>query len=231
MGDINEAPILRVACTGSAFLRLEEIEDFQGGLKKRGPEEINKIIKSLVKFGFSFPFFVWRSELHNYCLDGHGRILALTAMQENGYILPAFPVVFVEAIDAIEAKQKLLRMNSQYGIMTAESIAEFMDGIDFDPAELAIPSGYLEFEKYLPPDPAIPAPSLADRFGVPPFSVLDARQGWWRERKEEWKALGLRSELGRGEDFMNLEGAADRHKGYARAYGQDIMKGEWRKKA
>lgn len=40
-------------------------------------------------------------------------------------------------------------------------------------------------------------PSLADRFIVPPFSVLDARQGYWQERKDRWLALGIDSELGR----------------------------------
>jgi ParB-like chromosome segregation protein Spo0J len=40
--------------------------------------------------------------------------------------------------------------------------------------------------------------SLAERFGVPPFSVLDARQGYWQERKRAWIALGIQSELGRG---------------------------------
>lgn len=41
--------------------------------------------------------------------------------------------------------------------------------------------------------------SLAERFGVAPFSVLDARKGWWQHRKAAWIALGIRSELGRGE--------------------------------
>jgi hypothetical protein len=39
---------------------------------------------------------------------------------------------------------------------------------------------------------------LADRFGIPPFSVLDARKGWWQDRKRAWIDLGIRSELGRG---------------------------------
>jgi ParB-like chromosome segregation protein Spo0J len=40
--------------------------------------------------------------------------------------------------------------------------------------------------------------SLAERFIVPPFSVLDARQGYWQERKRAWLSLGVQSELGRG---------------------------------
>jgi hypothetical protein len=48
------------------------------------------------------------------------------------------------------------------------------------------------------PDPAEARKSLADRFGVPPFSVLDARQGYWQVRKRAWLSLGIQSELGRG---------------------------------
>ncbi|HAM57107.1 MAG TPA: hypothetical protein DCQ64_17580 [Candidatus Rokubacteria bacterium] len=43
---------------------------------------------------------------------------------------------------------------------------------------------------------------LTDRFTVPPFSVLDARQGYWRARKAEWRAFGVRGEEGRREDLL-----------------------------
>ena len=38
---------------------------------------------------------------------------------------------------------------------------------------------------------------LAERFGIPPFSVLNAREGRWQERKKAWLAIGIESELGR----------------------------------
>lgn len=41
---------------------------------------------------------------------------------------------------------------------------------------------------------------LGEQFIVPPFSVLDTRQGYWQERKRAWVALGIRSELGRVKD-------------------------------
>src|SRR4029077_18727341 len=40
------------------------------------------------------------------------------------------------------------------------------------------------------------AGSLAEKFGVPPFSVLNAREGWWQDRKAAWLAIGIQSELG-----------------------------------
>lgn len=42
-----------------------------------------------------------------------------------------------------------------------------------------------------------PPVSLADKFGVPPLSVLDRRSGLWRTRKRKWLSLGIQSEVGR----------------------------------
>jgi hypothetical protein len=41
--------------------------------------------------------------------------------------------------------------------------------------------------------------TLREQFGVPPFTVLDARQGYWQDRKRAWIATGIKSELGRGQ--------------------------------
>jgi hypothetical protein len=51
--------------------------------------------------------------------------------------------------------------------------------------------------------------SLAETFGVPPFSVLNAREGWWQDRKRAWLALGIQSELGRGDNLQSLSSQAE----------------------
>lgn len=43
--------------------------------------------------------------------------------------------------------------------------------------------------------------NLAERFLVPPFTVLSARDMYWQNRKRAWIALGIQSELGRGGDL------------------------------
>jgi hypothetical protein len=53
-------------------------------------------------------------------------------------------------------------------------------------------------DDYPTPDAEPVGLTLAERFIVPPFSVLDARQGYWQERKRAWLVLGIESELGRG---------------------------------
>src|SRR4051812_37586803 len=71
----------------------------------------------------------------------------------------------------------------------------------------------------VPPPPADGArASLAERFLLPPFSVLDARQGYWQNRKRAWIALGIQSELGRGEAYNNgLLGISEQARGHYKA--------------
>lgn len=45
---------------------------------------------------------------------------------------------------------------------------------------------------------------LSDSFIVPPFSVLDCRKGYWQERKRQWLGMGIRSEVGRGENLLQM---------------------------
>lgn len=47
--------------------------------------------------------------------------------------------------------------------------------------------------------------TLAERFIVPPVTTLDARQGYWRDRKRAWLSLGIRSEQGRGLNLLRLQ--------------------------
>ena len=39
-------------------------------------------------------------------------------------------------------------------------------------------------------------------FHVPPFSVFRAAEGWWQQRKRMWIKLGIKSEIGRGENSV-----------------------------
>jgi hypothetical protein len=42
---------------------------------------------------------------------------------------------------------------------------------------------------------------LSDQYGVPPFSTLDTRQGYWQQRRRQWLSLGIESEIGRAEQL------------------------------
>ena len=47
-------------------------------------------------------------------------------------------------------------------------------------------------------------PLLRERFIEPPFSVLDTKSGSWQKRKRLWRTLGIKSEVGRKENSLNM---------------------------
>lgn len=132
---------IEIKCKGAGVLDIAQIVDFQGNLKRRGIKDIEKLKTSILKYGFSFPFFIWVNNGINYCFDGHGRLMALKELRKEGYSVPELPVVYVEAKDEDEAKQKLLRLNSQYGQMTLESVLDFAKGLDLIAEELSLMDG------------------------------------------------------------------------------------------
>ena len=44
---------------------------------------------------------------------------------------------------------------------------------------------------------------VADDFIFPPFSILDARGGLWKDRKKAWISMGIKSEIGRNAETYN----------------------------
>ena len=136
---------IKIKCNAENTLELAELTEFQGGLKQRTDIDYDKIKLSICKYGFSFPFFVWKNGSKNYLLDGHGRFATLCKMQKDGYTIPPLPVVYVSCKDKKEAKEKLLRLNSQYGKMTKESVLEFCSDIEVDFEEIALPDTVIDF--------------------------------------------------------------------------------------
>jgi len=63
---------------------------------------------------------------------------------------------------------------------------------------------------------------LADKFIIPPFTILDTRQGYWQDRKRTWIDLGISSEVGR-------EGVSTYQRAGAVPNFYDI-KGKWERK-
>lgn len=160
---------IEINCTGSDTIQLHELTEFQGELKERSAGDVEKIIKSIKKHGFSFPFFVWKNDGKNNVLDGHGRLMALKQMAAAGEEIPALPCVYISAKDEAEAKEKLLKLNSQYGHMTADSVAAFLGDIKIDFDELALPDGVLDLGKLEPEEtkdddeaPALKPDEVAD---------------------------------------------------------------------
>ena len=64
-----------------------------------------------------------------------------------------------------------------------------------------------------PSGPSGPVGVVAQRFVFPPFSVLDARQGEWQDRKRAWIASGIKSEIGRSAPVYSNQSWYEEKKG------------------
>jgi hypothetical protein len=60
---------------------------------------------------------------------------------------------------------------------------------------------------------------VAERFTLPPFTLLDGRSGEWQERKRAWNAMGIRGEVGRSAKTYNIHDWADENAGGSKADG------------
>jgi len=137
-----------------------------------------------------------------YIVGGHQRVAALKKMG-----VKEVPVVWVD-LDEVEEKALNVALNNphisgEFDDTIAGLLTEIRDGIGPDDfAELKL-DDLLPQESHEAEDSQTenePNSSLSDRFGAAPFSVLNAREGWWQDRKRAWLALGIKSELGRGEN-------------------------------
>lgn len=136
--------MIRITCETLHTLTLEELTEFQGGLKIRDESDIEKIQKSITDYGFATPFFIWRNGATNYVLDGHGRVKALQAMQQAGEIIPPLPVVYVDCKDESAAKNLLLRINSTYGSMTADTVRDFIKDLNIAIEDIRLLCGTID---------------------------------------------------------------------------------------
>jgi hypothetical protein len=142
---MKQIKTISIKCDCKDFLKLEDMTVMQGNLKERNDTDYEKIKKSILTYSFSFPFFIWKSGKTNYLIDGTGRHSCLLRMQAEGYIIPDLPVVYISCKDKKDAKQKLLRLNSQYGKMTKESVLEFAEDIELNFDEIALPDTIIDF--------------------------------------------------------------------------------------
>ena len=138
--------MIQIKCKTQDTLPFEKLTEFQGNLKVRDDADYEKIERSIKKHGFMFPFFTWVHKGKNYIIDGHGRMGALQRMVAAGEKIPPLPVVYVKCKDEAEAKEILLKLNSQYGHMTADSVKEFLGDLQINLDDIALPDGVLDLQ-------------------------------------------------------------------------------------
>ncbi len=126
---------IKITCESNGLMPIAELDNFQGDLKTLDDESFKKLKGSIVKYGFSFPIFVWGGNI----LDGHQRLKAVKSLIDEGYTLDKdlLPVDRIEAKNEKEAAEKLLLINSRYAKIDQGGFDLFVENFDLDIADLS----------------------------------------------------------------------------------------------
>jgi hypothetical protein len=155
--------------------------------------QVAQIAASIREWGWTIPVLV---DEEGTIIAGHGRVLA-------GLQLGLADVPTMTARGWSDAKRRAymladnkLALNAGWDDELLRSeLADLMECgmpgelLGFDDDELGALLGGLDDDRR--------SGQLMEAFGGIPFSVLNAREGWWQQRKRAWISLGIRSELGR----------------------------------
>lgn len=201
----------------------------------------DQIVASIEQFGFVNPILVDEGD---EIIAGHGRQGAALHMG-----LETIPYIVLAGLSstqkrALRVADNKISLNSSwdYGLLAAE--LSDLQGLEtltgFAVGELeALYAGNPQPEgggpggggggaeaedTRPPPSPEEARQTLAERFGLVPFTVFNAREGWWQDRKRAWIGLGLQSELGRGDALLGYSYAANHPDFYERkaAYEAEV---------
>lgn len=180
---------------------LEWFKPFKNNPKEHPPAQIKLLRDLMDEFGWTIPIL---ADEHGEVIAGHGRLLAGWAQE-----YAEAPTIIARGWTTAQKQAYRIADNklAEMATWNKESLkAEFGDLVDagydldltgFSADELTTFGIGADLD--LDP-PATSTISLKDKFGVVPFTVLNAREGWWQDRKRAWLALGIQSELGRGEE-------------------------------
>lgn len=189
-------------------------------IKKDQLEKLKRSIKSFPEMMEKRPMVCVTDEDGKlYPLGGNMRLRAIKEMGLKE--VPETWVIFADEWTEEQRREFIVKDNANLGDWNLEDLQENWDldlisewGVD------------LEWDKdydELGEEQNQASQKLSDRFLIPPFSVLDTKQGIWQDRKRWWLSLGIKSELGRENNSLGLANIKDYDYEYKSAY--DISNG------
>ena len=178
--------------------KVTELIPYINNSRTHSDEQVAQIAASIKEFGWTNPILV---DGDKSIIAGHGRLLAARKLG-----MDTVPTIELAHLTETQKKAYIiadnkLALNAGWDdqLLTIELNDLMADGfalelLGFDKDEL---NNLLNFDEK---EEKEVKGNLSDKFLIPPFSVLNAREGWWQDRKRFWLSLGIKSELGRGED-------------------------------
>ena len=142
-------------------------------------EAVDVVADSIEQFGFKVPIIL---DADGVIIAGHTR---LKASRQLG--LEKVPVIYADDLTPEQAKAFRLADNkvSEFAEWDFEELEKELAAIaEIDMDAFGFGDMEVEFDPYDIPQEE--KGNLAEQFIVPPFSVLDTKQGYWQDRKRDW---------------------------------------------
>jgi hypothetical protein len=180
---------------------VKKLAPYAKNARTHSEAQVALIARSIKEFGFTVPVLV---DPKGGIIAGHGRVLAAKSLG-----LAEVPVMVASGWTAAQKRAYVLADNkiaadAGWDNTLLRGELEALRAADFD---LGL-TGFSADDVSALFDLSEPAPSsagsLSEKFGISPFSVLNAREGWWQDRKRAWLSLGIESERGRGENLLKM---------------------------
>ncbi|MGM0323019.1 hypothetical protein IGJ18_000499 [Enterococcus sp. AZ078] len=190
------------------LMKLQDLKpaDYNPRVKlEPGMDEYEKLKQSILEFGFVDPP-IFNKRTGNL-VGGHQRV----AVAKD---LGICEEIEVSVVDLSLEKEKALNvaLNKISGQWDEDKLSELLRNMEneelgltgFDQDEIdGLLESMEEIETLADKVKANPVNSnLFDTFLFPPFSYLDTKTKRWLDRKKQWKELGIKSEIGRGENLV-----------------------------
>jgi len=166
--------------------KISELIPAEYNPRQLSKDQFEDIRASINRFGIVDPIIVNKHpERLNIIIGGHQRCKVAESMG-----MDKVPTVELN-LDLDKEKELNVRLNKNTGAFDMDALANYFDEKDlidwgFTQGELV---GFTDDDVAVGEQPE--GLELAEAFGVPPFTILDTRQGYWQDRKREWKNLIL----------------------------------------
>lgn len=183
------------------ILDINRLKEYELNAKEHPREQIEQIKKSIQDYGNNDPIAV---DENNIIIEGHGRYIALKELGYKEVEIIRLGHLTDEQKKAYRLIHNKLTMNSDFDFELLEKELQELTAFDIDMSEFGFDESLFEefdTEENLAEEYEENKESLADKFIVPPFSILDTRQGYWQDRKDIWKKI-IKSDIGRDKGLL-----------------------------
>lgn len=197
---------------------IADLLPYANNARTHSDEQIAQLAGAIKQFGWTNPLVI---DQDGMILAGHGRLAAARKLGMDEVPCVRVPLAGAAARAYILADNRLAELAGWDNELLRVEL-EFLREQDFDIGLAGFDDDYLDDLLGAGDggdDADAPPAALADKFMIPPFTVLNAREGWWQDRKRNWLALGIKSEEGRASG-MTMEGVEGRDDDFSRRIKQ-----------